>query len=261
MADYWLQQTSAPLFPDIVWSRPENKMTAGKLLIIGGNAFGFSAPATAFSAATKAGIGSVRILMPSGLQKVVGHLPDAFFAPQNPSGSFSKRALDEMLLHSSWSDGVLLAGELGRNSETAVTLETFAKKYAGLLTVTKDAVDYFLHDPTLLTQRERTCVVLSMEQLQKLGIRAGRQTAITLSMNNSALAEWLHDFTTDYRLCVVTLHNKHFFVACGGTVASSPVTNDSKIWRVETAARASVFWLQTPTKPVEAIETSFLEKI
>ncbi len=256
---FWLQQTDKPLFPDILWSRPENKMTAGKLLIVGGNSFGFSAPATAFASAMDAGIGSVRILMPSSLQKVVGHLPDAYFAPQNPSGSFSKRALDELLLHSSWADAVLLAGELGRNSETAVTLETFSKKYTGPLVVTKDAIDYFMHVPTLLVQRPDTCAVLSIEQLQKLGIRCGRQTAITLSMTNAMLAEWLHEFTSDYRVAVVVLHNTHLFVAHKGRVASSSYTENNKIWRVATAARASVFWLQSPNKLLEAVASSFLD--
>ena len=256
--EYWLQQTTEPLFPDILWSRPENKMTAGKLLIVGGNSFGFSAPATAFASAMNAGIGGVRILMPSGLQKVVGHLPDAYFAPQNPSGSFSKQALDELLLHSNWADAVLLAGELGRNSETAVTLETFSKKYTGPLVVTKDAIDYFMHVPQLLVGRPDTCAVLSIEQLQKLGMRTARQTPITLSMTNGMLAEWLHEFTSEFHAAIVTLHNKHLFVAHKGRVASIPYTENEKIWRVATAARASVFWLQNPSKLLEAIASSFL---
>lgn len=255
---YWQQQEKEALFPDIEWSKPENKMTAGRLLIVGGNAFGFSAPAVAYQEAMKAGIGAVRILMPAGLQKVVGHLPDAFFAPQNPSGSFSKKALDDLLLHASWSEGVVLAGELGRNSETAVTLETFSKKYSGQLTVTKDAVDYFLHQPTSLLERKNTCIVLSIEQLQKFGVHTKRVTPITLKMTASSLASWLHEFTTDYAAIIVTLHNNQLFVASGGSVVTSAFPSGDKVWRIPTAAHACVYWLQHPQKPLEAIATSFV---
>ena len=41
--DYWHKQTSSkPLFPELIWSRPENRQLAGKLLIIGGNLHGFA---------------------------------------------------------------------------------------------------------------------------------------------------------------------------------------------------------------------------
>lgn len=253
---FWQQQTTTPLFPDILWSKPENKQTAGKLLIIGGNAYGFSAPATAYQEAMGAGVGSVRILMPVSLQKLVGQLPDTYFAPQNPSGSFSKKALDEMLLQASWCDAVLLAGELGRNSETAVTLETFSKKYSGMLTLTKDAVDYFLHHPSVVLQRPNTSIVLSIEQLQKFGVHTKRTTAITLKMTNQQLAHWLHEFTLDYIAHIITLHNDHLFIAAQGRVITSPCNTATKIWRLATAAKTVVFWLQNPAKPLEAFATS-----
>ena len=85
-------------------------------MIIGGNKFGFAVPATAFSAANQAGVGTLRVLMPEGLHKLVGGMPEAHFAPQNPSGSFNKQALNSKLMHASCVNAVLLACELGRNS-------------------------------------------------------------------------------------------------------------------------------------------------
>ncbi|MDO8591435.1 MAG: hypothetical protein Q7R60_00720, partial [bacterium] len=80
---YWLKQTKdKPLFPDLLWSRPENKRLAGKLLVVGGNLYGFSAPGTAYGAALKAGVGTARVLLPDKLQKTVGKLiPEAEFVP------------------------------------------------------------------------------------------------------------------------------------------------------------------------------------
>src|SRR6185369_8603868 len=128
--DYWLRQEAGkPLFPELEWSRPENRSQAGKLLIIGGNLHGFAAPAEAYAEATKAGIGTARVLLPDAVQKIVGRfLENGEFAPSTPSGSFSQKALNEWLIHSSWADGVLLAGDLGRNSETAIVLEKFLGK-------------------------------------------------------------------------------------------------------------------------------------
>jgi len=255
---YWQQQTTKPLFPDILWSRPESKNGAGKLLIIGGNKFGFAAPATAFTEAGKAGVGTIRILLPESLHKIVGGMLDAHYAPQNPSGSFSKSALDAMLVHGAWADAVLLAGELGRNSETAVTLETYAKKYNGSLIITRDAADYFIQSPQDILKRPNTCLVVSYEQLQKIGIHAKTEQALTFGMSTPAVALWLKDFTLKSQATIVTLKGELLFVAHAGHVISHHYINDSKVWRVPIAAKASVFWLQNPTKPLEAIASSFV---
>src|SRR5436305_544558 len=109
MPTYWHRQTpSKPLFPDLLWSRPEHKSTAGKLLIIGGNLHNFSTPAQAFNYVSEAGIGSARVLLPDSIKKLVGGVFESGeFAPSTPSGSFSQKALIDMLEQSSWADGVL----------------------------------------------------------------------------------------------------------------------------------------------------------
>src|SRR5471030_2483183 len=102
----WLRQIpDKPLFPDLLWSRPENKRQAGKLLIVGGNVDGFAAPAAAFSAATKAGIGTSRVLLPDSTRKVLGKsFAEAEFCPSTPSGSFSRQALAQLLENAEWAD-------------------------------------------------------------------------------------------------------------------------------------------------------------
>src|SRR5574337_963690 len=102
--DNWLKQnTDSPLFPDLIWSRPENKRHAGKLLIIGGNAHGFAAPAAAFAAAGRAGRGSMRVILPQVLQKTLRKsFSEAEYAPSTPSGSFARAALAMLLEHAEW---------------------------------------------------------------------------------------------------------------------------------------------------------------
>src|SRR4051812_16511922 len=184
MQDYWHKQTAAqPLFPDLLWSRPENKKQAGKLLIVGGNAHGFVAPGEAYNEAARAGIGTARVLLPDSLQKTVGRVFEAGeYAPSTPSGSFGRQALPDLLDMSQWAEGTLLAGDFGRNSETAVLLEQFIAKYKGPLTITQDAADYFAKTPTAVLSRPDTLLVLSFAQLQKYSMNARFRSAFTFDM-------------------------------------------------------------------------------
>ena len=129
---YWQKQGSEPLFPDLLWSRPERRSAAGKLLIIGGNVHAFAAPAEAFMQAQQAGIGTVRVVLPDATKKLVGKLLEHLeYAPSTPSGSFGQKSLAELLDLAAWSDGVLMAGDIGRNSDTAILLVKFVANYPG----------------------------------------------------------------------------------------------------------------------------------
>ena len=154
---FWVKQDpKKPLFEDLIWNKPENKLHAGKLLIIGGNAHEFAAPGQAYDEAVKAGIGSAKVLLPNVLQKTIGQfLENAEFAPSNKSGGFARAALAEWIAFSDPADAVLIAGDLGRNSETAIVLESFLEKYTGQTVITKDAIDSVSYTHlTLPTNRE-----------------------------------------------------------------------------------------------------------
>lgn len=259
---YWHKQTAdKPLFPDLSWSRPENRNQAGKLLIIGGNAHGFAAAGEAYAAAVSAGVGAARVLLPDSLQKTVGKVFAAGeYAPSTPSGSFSRKALAELLAMSEWADSLLLAGDFGRNSETAVLLEQLLGKYKGQLTSTKDATDYFIKTPESLLERRDTLLVLSFAQLQKLGTGAGFTTAFTFDMDFLRLIEALHNFTRQHQTALIVQHLDTTFVAVNGEVSTTKLAEEQPIWRVKTAATASVWWLQNPAKPFEALTAAVLEK-
>lgn len=258
---YWHKQApDKPLFPDLIWSRPENRAFAGKLLVIGGNVHGFAAAAEAYAAASKAGIGSARVLLPDSLQKTIGRAFEAGeFAPSTPSGSFSQKALAGFLDAATWADGVLLAGDLARNSETAIVLERFAAHYSGQLSLTKDAADYFLATPQLLLARPQTLLVISLAGLQKLAQNARFTTAFRFDMDLLRLVDALHEFSSIYPMSLIVKHLGIIFVACGGQVSSTKLTPDRAIWRVTTAARASTWWLQNPSKTFEALTTAIHE--
>lgn len=256
-ASFWHRQTiTTPLFPDLQWSRPENRGKAGKLLLIGGNAFGFAAPGEAYAEATAAGIGEVRVLLPDRLRSTVGRVLAAEYAPSNASGSFSSQAMNEFLAESSWADAVLLAGDIGHNSETAVLLEKYVAAYHGQLTITKDAADYFTALPQLLLDRPDTTLVLSFAQLQKIGVHAKFSQAFTFSMDLVRLVEALHECTKQHGVNIVVKHLSNIIVASGGQVSTTKLDPDLDVWRVKAAARAAVWWLQNPSQPFEALTTS-----
>lgn len=258
---YWHKQKDKPLFPDLLWSRPENRMYAGKLLIIGGNAHGFAAVAEAYSASTQAGIGTTRVLLPDAIQKVVKMiLETADYAPSTPSGSFASKSLSEWLEHATWADGVLLAGDFGKNSETAVVLEKFLGKYSGQVTITKDAVDYFYAHPLAILDREATTLVLSIAQLQRLAREAHYPQAVTFSMDLLRLVDWLHGFTEQYNCNIVVKHLETVCIAVDGQISTTKTQQDiGDTWRVSTAAHASVWWLQNPSKSFESLTTSLVD--
>lgn len=258
MADYWHKQTDKPLFPDLMWSRPETKSSRGKLLIVGGHAQSFAAPAEAYSSAEKSGIGVARVILPNSLERTVSKLfPAAEFAPSNPSGGFAMTTLAEILSTASWADGVLLAGDLGRNSETTAMLENLAGKYVGQLAITKDAADFFCTHPTSLVARPATALVISTGQLQRLGTSMHVAGAFTSDMGIVQAVDWLHLFTTEHpTLHIITRHLNQYLVAVLGQVSTTPVQTDKPVWRVQRAAAAATWWLQNPSKPFEALTSS-----
>ncbi len=260
--DYWCRQSlGKPLFPDMLWSRPENRALAGKLLIIGGNAYGFAAPAEAFAAAEAAGIGVARVALPDSLRKVIGTAFAAGeFMPGTPSGSFGQRALAGILDMAAWSDAALLAGDMGRNSETAILLEKFVAKYSGQLTVCDDAADYFLALHELVIGRPDTLLVLDFNQAQKLFITTRFPQALTSDMDFIRLVAALHDFTSQHQTHLIIEHQNALFVAVNGQVSSSAQAAEGRKHMLnQIAASAAVWWLQNSGKSFEALTTSLVE--
>jgi ADP-dependent NAD(P)H-hydrate dehydratase / NAD(P)H-hydrate epimerase len=257
---YWhRQKPNEPLYPGLSWSRPQNRQSAGKLLIIGGNVHSFAAVGESYSVAVKAGIGTIRVVLPDALQKTVGKVFSAGeFAPSTPSGSFAQKAAAVILDAAMWADAILVAGDLGRNAETAILLESLLQKTNLPITITQDGVDYITSTPGTAEARAKTTLALSLSQLQRLAIATKHTEAITFSMDMIRLTQWLHDFTKNSPLYIITEHNEMMLVAVNGEVSTTRAAENTPIWRVRTAAQASVWWIQNQSKPFEAMTTAML---
>lgn len=257
---YWHKQTTdKPLYPEIIWSKPEVKAQSGKLAIIGGNLQSFTAPAEAFSAAERSGVGLTRVLLPLPVKKLTGQLFETLeFGAGNPSGSFSQQALSAWLDMAAWADGTLLAGDLGKNSETAIVFEKFLQEYSGMLTLANDAVDYALLSPSVFLKRPSTALVVPIRQLQKIGSQAKLSTPFTQNMDLLHLIDGLHSLTDQSPLTIITKVHDQLCIASSGEVSTTPAGAGNS-WATPTAAAIAVWWLQNPAKPLESMTAAMFE--
>lgn len=255
---YWRRQTPTnPLFPDVEWSRPEQKTQAGKLAIIGGNKLGFASVGEAYNTATTLGAGQVRVILPEDLKRAIpAVITDTYFVPSNPSGGFSREALPELMAACAWADVCLLIGDSGRNSETAVAFETLLDQHSGHLVITRDAADLLRPVSDKLVDRPKTTLVLSFAQLQKLMQSVYYPKILSFSMQLMQLVETLHKFTITYPVTIVTFHQNQLLIAHGGEVVTQEFDDPMTIWRGTTATRAACYLLWSSDKPLEAISAS-----
>jgi len=258
--NFWLRQSiDTPLFPDIAWSKPQQSSKAGKLGIIGGNKLGFSSVAESYQTALTTGAGKVKILLPDALKKSIpSTITDAVFAASNQSGGLSSEAYEQLRSLGDWADGILLIGDAGRNSETAIVYEKFLEKYAGQLTITRDAFDLLKSNPIGLVERPETTLILSFAQLQKLFQTTYYPIVLTFSMQLSNLVDALHKFTITYPTTITVFHQDNILVAHDGTVVSMPWADPMSIWRGQVATKAATYWLWSPKKSLESISTSLI---
>jgi NAD(P)H-hydrate repair Nnr-like enzyme with NAD(P)H-hydrate dehydratase domain len=258
MHSYWQKQSSTkPLFPDIEWNKPEQKARAGKLAIIGGNKLGFVAIRDAYEIASELGAGQIRAILPDALKKTVPpSVSDTLFVPSNPSGGFSREALPEFMAACEWADLCLLIGDAGRNSETAMSFESLLDG-GDHIVITRDAIDLLMPAMNRAVNRERTTLVVSFAQLQKVFQSVYYPKILSFSMQLLQLVENLHKFTITYPVTIVTFHQNQLLVAHDGVVVTQSFEQPMAMWRGITATRAATYLLWNPTKPVEAIATSF----
>ncbi len=257
---YWHKQTAnKPLYPDIEWSKPEQRSKSGRLGIIGGNKLGFISIAESHTTALEVGVGEVRVLLPDVLKKSIpATMSEVVFGASNPSGGLARDALVEMKAIGEWATGVLLIGDAGNNSETAILYEDFIRDYTGPLTITRDAIDLTKNSNNAIVDRPNTLLIASFAQLQKLFHSVYYPRVLTFSMQLTNLVEALHKFTITYPVSIAVLHQETLLIASSGEVTSTPYDEPMKIWRGITATTAAAYWLWSPSKILESVTVSFV---
>jgi len=118
--------TAPPALPD----RPHdaNKVSAGRVLVVGGSRDMAGAPAMAGLGALRAGAGLVRVAVPESLQRAVASYAPEFTSaglPEEPGGTLGESALETLgPMAQAW-DVVVLGPGLGRSPGTGPLIRTF----------------------------------------------------------------------------------------------------------------------------------------
>jgi NAD(P)H-hydrate repair Nnr-like enzyme with NAD(P)H-hydrate dehydratase domain len=259
MYPYWKKQTlENPLYPNLEWERPERKDLAGRLLIIGGSTGSFHGVADAYRVSLNAGLGEARALIPESLRKITVDFPNISYAPANSTGSFSLKARDNLLFSAQWADGVLLSGEYGRNSETSVVLSELIRSYNGFITITKDAIDLLHTEIKNILSKDKTIIVCSYSQLQKIGKEIKDKKAFKFSDDLTHVVSHLHEITSQYPSTLITKHDNYLILASRGEVTTTERKDLNELWCLETAAKTAANILQFKNKFNEALAASLL---
>ncbi|MDR0887444.1 MAG: hypothetical protein LBM97_02025 [Candidatus Nomurabacteria bacterium] len=267
---FWQKQTDKPLFPDILWNKPEQRTHAGRLGIIGGNRLGFFAVAKSAEAAYQNGVGEVRVLLPDALRNNLKNLKNCeiAFAPSTESGSFAKDAILDAQALGDWSDLLLIVGDLSRNSETAIFVEkVLIENPTKPILLTRDAAELSLPSATAWLQNPNLTFFSPLAGLQKLFRAIYYPKVITFSMPIMTLIETLHKFTISYPTSIITVHQQvgqepYFLVAKDGKIITMSIryAKQSIIspWLGDLSAKISNFLIWNPTHQLEAITTALL---
>lgn len=257
---YWHKQGSSSLFEELEWDKPQRRDQAGRLLIVGGSPHALIAPAKAYEYVKNHGIGEAKIVLPEKTKRLVGAtLPDAVFLPSTGSGEFSQDGTEELLNYAHWADTLLFAGDIGRNSQTTIMLNSFLRSYNADVVLTKDVLESLANHPEELLQREHTTLVISFSQLQRYIKNSSELLPLQFSMSLVQLVSYLHELTKRYPVSIVTLHEKQIICAVSGEVSTTKIMNEDPeppLWRLQYASIASCYLTWNPHKHFAALTHS-----
>lgn len=259
---YYKQSPQSPLFESIIWNKPETKLRAGKILIIGGNKHSIVAPSTAYTTALQHGAGESKVVLPDATRsyfKTSTTPSDIIFAESTPSGSFSHNALASLRSYVQWADYLLLPGDLSKNSETTTVCAELLTTSNQPATVAADAIDTFVPYADNLLEREDTLLIFSFSQLQKYSITSQRLLPLTSTLAHNLLISWLEESS---KQCRATLcfwqHDTAYIAGQGDVIATQPLEFSNKYLH-KISAIMSVWAMQHPLQRTKATATALTQ--
>ena len=262
---YWQKQTK-PLFEDLLWNIPEQKIST--INVIGGNSQNFhSIIRTAEFLSSHFPLRQVSIVLPSALQRTLPPLPNVNFVPSTDSGSFAKSDLLNLAFSSS--NFSILAGDLSKNSATAIAFTTAISKSLTdasdikPLLITRDSVDLLAESSAKLFEHPNLFIVASLAQIQKLFRALYYPKMIMLSQPLIPIIETLHKFTLTYdKVTLLTFHQDNIIVAHAGKITTTNIIDTDfsplSLWGGTLAATVAALNLFNPQRPLEATTAAIL---
>ncbi|MBR3220579.1 hypothetical protein IKF76_01805 [Candidatus Saccharibacteria bacterium] len=241
--DYWERQTKPD--PDLLWNLPEQK--SGACTIIGGNSSNFATEIKLAEFLNTLNLKEVRLILPDVLKNKLPPLDNLVFAPSTDSGSFDKSP--ELTASINSTDSILIAGDLSKNSATAIAISEVIKNCERPVIVTRDAIDAVAAESTSLLEQSNLILVGSFTQLQKIFKTVYYPKMLLLSMPLVQAVETLHKFTLSYPCTILTFHQEQIIIARDGKITTVPINSTIysplTLWSGQLAAKITALcaWL------------------
>lgn len=257
---FWQKQTT-PLYPDLAWNLPEQK--TGHILVAGGNSQSFSnVIRTSEFLSHTFPLRQVTTLLPDALRAQLPSIADLDFAPSTGSGSFAKSAQLEQKF--SQADLSLLIGDVSKNAETAIALSDAIQATTNPFVLARDTVDLLAPTANNFLENDRTFLIASMLQLQKIFRAVYYPRMLMLSQPLVAVIETLHKFTLTYPVTILTFHQDNIIVAHAGQITTTHIADTDYspilLWSGQLAAKIAAFNLYNPNRSLEATTAAILYK-
>lgn len=237
---------------DILWSIPEQR--TGTLNLLGGHSGSFATEVKLAEFLNTLPLKEVRLTLPDALKSKLPPLPGLTFVPATDSGSFAKSP--ELTAAFKDADLTLVAGDLSKNSATAIAISEAIKRAEKPVVLTRDAIDLITPEAAQLVEHPGLTLVATMAQLQKLFRALYYPKMLLLSAPLQPVTEALHKFTLSYPCTILTLHNGQLIVAQGGRTANTQLNKTSytaiSLWSGQLAARIAALTLWNPNRTFDA---------
>lgn len=252
MEDFWQKQVGEPLYPEVIWSKPEQKKTAGKLLILGGHLHGFDAVGRAYGQAVASGAGEVKVALPDKLKKVLAKmLPDAVYLASTATGNLSESGQTDAKRYAEWSQATLLI-QAGDNSETSLLLSRLLSDQPDRQFVLGDDIVHTLGaDISTIRAQNHRLWVLSFASVQKLAQLLGSEMGFRRDMGLRPFVLALKTVQAALAQPIVAIYEDTIVVAASGKITTTkrPTAPDPAML----AGAVAVWWLQQPDKTLQTL--------
>ncbi len=254
------RQTTEPLYAKVLWNRPISAHSAGRLLVVGGHSQGVASLQATYQIAAASGIGSLTLVVPETLRRLLGTIPAIEFAPATVAGSLAGVATGQLMELASYADAVLIGPDLSNNSETAILVESFITGFHQPLILAGDGLGLISQSPETLRDRPNTLVILSMQQLFGLAGKLGLALAIAAEDQITAKLAIVADFWQTLRVDLA-LVGPEIIIRAGERVSVTPLTSQPANLQAAAAGVLGVSYTQNPSARYEGLSTgAFLIK-
>ncbi|HVQ44864.1 MAG TPA: hypothetical protein VMT30_07960 [Candidatus Saccharimonadia bacterium] len=251
----FVRQSTAPLYPQVLYSRPVTRRAGGRLLVVGGHVGEFSLPTAMHQFATAAGIGECTVIMPETLAKFLGGAPGTAFAAATPSGSLGGEALGRILELSEEADAVAIGPSLSNNSATAILAERLAAEIQRPLIACDDGLVALRQTLPAVTDNPEALIILTMAELFKLAGALGVAINIRPGAGLINKLEIIQNVAAASR-AAYAVYGTEIIIAAGAELIVTPINYRLSLTPALFYGALSTFWIQNHAQPAAGLATA-----